>query len=131
MYPTAHDRFGITDQFGWQNTVAIRGGMTIEPHRRWTISAQYLNFWLASAADGLYNTSGSLLFRDSSGRSGTHVGEEFDVYTWYELNRHVNIGTGLGHIMAGSFIANSVSPSNYTYPYFAINFKDNGRSRSD
>jgi len=43
MYPTAHDRFGITDQFGWQNIVAIRGGMTIEPHRRWTISTQYLD----------------------------------------------------------------------------------------
>jgi hypothetical protein len=131
MYPTAHDRFGITDQFGWQNINAIRGGMTIEPHRRWTISAQYLNFWLASAADGLYNTSGGLLFRDVTGKSGTHVGEEFDVYTWYELNRHINIGTVIGHLMAGSFIARSASPSNYTYPYFAINFKDNGKSRSD
>lgn len=83
---------------------------------------------MASAADGLYNTSGNLLFRDPTGKSGTHAGKEFDVYTWYELNRHVNIGTGIGHLMAGSFIANSVSPSNYTYPYFAINFKDNGEA---
>lgn len=38
MYPTAHDRFGISDQFGWQNIKAIRAGVTVEPHRRWTVT---------------------------------------------------------------------------------------------
>src|SRR5207244_8931808 len=101
MYPTAHDRLGISDLFGWQNIAAVREGITIEPHRRWTISGQYLNFWLAAAADGVYNTSGGLLFRDTSGTSGTHIGEEVDFYTWYELNRHINIGIGIGHLMTG------------------------------
>jgi hypothetical protein len=131
MYPTAHDRFGITDQFGWQNIRAQRGGITVEPHNRWTLSAQYLSFSLASSSDGVYNTSGSLLFRDTSGKSGTHIGEEFDVYTWYELNRHVNIGTGVGHLMPGSFLARTASGFAYTYPYFAINFKDNGKDRPE
>ncbi|HLH31212.1 MAG TPA: alginate export family protein [Terriglobia bacterium] len=129
MYPTAHDRFGIADQMGWQNIRAARGGVTLEPHNRWTVSAQYLNFSLASARDGMYSTSGSLLFRDSSGRSGTHIGEEFDGYTWYELNRHVNIGGGIGYLLPGSFVARTASRSAYAYPYFAINFKDNGRDR--
>ncbi len=128
MYPTAHDRFGIADQFGWQNISAIRGGFTIEPHHRWTLSAQYLNFSLAAAADGLYNTSGGLIVRDSTGRSGTHVGEEFDFYSWYELNRHMNIGTGIARILPGSFLARTTSGASFTYPYFAINFKDNGKS---
>ena len=100
MYPTAHDRLGISDLFGWQNIKAARGGITIEPHRRWTISGQYLNFSLAAAADGAYNTSGGLLFRDSTGRSGTHIGEEFDAYTWYELNRHINVGTGIARFIS-------------------------------
>jgi hypothetical protein len=103
--------------------------MTIEPHRRWTVYGQYLNFSLAAAADSLYNTSGGLLFLDVSGTSGTNIGEEFDLYTWYELNRHINIGTGIGHLMPGSFLSRSASPSAYTYPYFAINFKDNGKTR--
>jgi hypothetical protein len=131
MYPTAHDRFGITDQFGWQNIAGVRAGITVEPHHRWTISGQYLNLSLASATDGLYNTSGGLLFRDPAGKSGTHIGEEFDVYTWYELTRHFNVGMGIGRLMAGSFLARSASGSNYTYPYFAINFKDNGKDRRD
>jgi Alginate export len=128
MYPTAHDRFGVADQFGWQNIVAERAGLTIEPRRRWTVTGQWLDFWLASATDSLYNTSGGSIVRDSSGKSGTHVGQELDAYTWYELNRHVNVGVGLGRIMGGEFLEKTTKGPNYTYPYFAINFKDDGKS---
>jgi Alginate export len=126
VYPTAHDRFGITDQFGWQNIVAERAGFTLEPRRRWTVTAQYLDFWLASATDALYNTSGGVIVRDPSGKSGTHIGEEFDAYTWFELNRHLNLGVGVGHLMPGTFLTRTTTGPTYTYPYFAINFKDNG-----
>ena len=129
MYPTAHDRFGITDQFGWQNIIAERVGLTIEPRHRWTVTGQYLDFWLASATDALYNTSGGVIVRDATGKSGTHIGHEADVYTWYELNRHVNVGVGLGHIFGGQFLEKTTKGPNYNYPYFAINFKDNGKSR--
>jgi hypothetical protein len=128
MY-SSHDRFGITDQFGWQNLKAARAGFTLEPRRRWSVTAQYLDFWLASATDSLYNSSGGSIVRDATGKSGTHVGEEFDVYSWFELNKHVNIGAGVGHIMPGSFLANTTKGPSYNYPYFAINFKDAGISR--
>jgi hypothetical protein len=129
MYPTAHDRFGITDQFGWQNIITERFGLTIEPRHRWTVTAQYLDFWLASATDALYNTSGGVIVRDTTGRSGTHIGQEADAYTWYELNRHVNVGVGLGYIFGGEFLKRTTKGPNYNYPYFAINFKDDGKSR--
>ncbi len=129
MYPTAHDRFGVSDQFGWQNIVSGRAGFTIEPRRRWTVSAQYLNFWLASATDSLYNTSGGSIVRDATGKSGTHIGEEFDVYTWFELTRHVNFGVGVAHLMPGGFLAATTKGPTYNYPYFALNFKDDGKSK--
>jgi hypothetical protein len=129
MYASGHDRFGITDQFGWQNLVAERAGFTLEPHRRWTVTAQYLNFSLASATDSLYNSSGSSIVRDATGKSGTHVGEEFDVYSWYEVSRNVSVGVGVGHIMPGTFLADTTKGPTYNYPYFAINFKDAGASR--
>ncbi len=129
MYPTAHDRFGITDLFGWQNIVAQRVGVTIEPRHRWTVTGQYLDFWFAQAKDGVYNTSGALIVRDTSGRSGTHIGKEYDAYTWYELNGHVNLGVGVGHLQGGEFLQKMTKGPNYNYPYFAVNFKDNGKSR--
>jgi hypothetical protein len=129
MYPTAHDRFGITDQFGWQNIVAERAGITIEPRLRWTVTAQWLDFWLASATDALYNTSGAAIVRDMTGKSGTHIGQEGDIYSWLELNRHFNVGVGVGHIWGAEFLERTTKAPNYNYPYFAINFKDDGTTR--
>jgi len=131
MYPTAHDRFGMSDQFGWQNIVAERGGVTLEPRRRWTVTAQYLGFWLASANDSLYNTSGGSIVRDATGRSGTHIGNEADAYSWFELNRHVNVGFGVGHIKPGEFLRATTKGPMYNYPYFAINFKDSGKKERE
>ncbi len=128
MYPTAHDRFGISDQFGWQNIKAIRTGVTIEPHNRWTLTGQWLDFWLASATDSLYNTSGGSLVRNALGTAGNHIGTEADFYTWYELNRHVNVGVGVGHIFPGQYLNLMEKGPNFTYPYFALNFKDAGKT---
>jgi hypothetical protein len=126
MYPTAHDRFGISDQFGWQNIKAARAGVTVEPHRRWTVTGQWLDFWLVSATDSLYNTSGGSIVRSTAGTAGTHIGQELDAYTWYEINRHVNFGFGVGHIFPGQFLTLTEKGPNFTYPYFAVNFKDAG-----
>ncbi len=126
MYPTAHDRFGISDQFGWQNIKAIRAGVTIEPHRRWTLTGQWLDFWLASATDSLYNTSGGSIVRNTAGTAGTHIGNELDAYTWYEINRHVNFGFGVAHIFPGQYLNLMEKGLSFTYPYFALNFKDAG-----
>ncbi len=129
MYPTAHDRFGIADQFGWQNIIAWRGGLTLVPHRRWSVTAQYLNLWLASGRDGIYNSSGGLLLRDATGKSGRHIGEEFDSYTWYEINRQVRMGAGVGRILPGEFIAKAGKGAAYLYPYFVVEMTDGKRVR--
>jgi hypothetical protein len=127
MYPTAHDRFGITDQFGWQNIIAGRVGGTVQPANRWSITAQYLDFWLASDTDGIYNTSGGLIARDTTGHSGSHVGTEFDIYTWYEINREIHAGVGVGHLLPAHFLQSVTKGAAYTYPYFAIEFLDGKR----
>jgi len=59
--PSAHDRFGIVDQFGWQNIQAVRVGATFEPYRRLSVTAQGLDFWADSPLDSVYNTSGGAI----------------------------------------------------------------------
>ena len=126
IYPTAHDRFGITDLFGWQNIEAVRVGTTIEPHRRLTFTAQGLDDWAASALDSIYNTSGSSIVFNKTDH-GRHLGAEIDGYSWYELNKHFNLGGGVGYFGGGQFLTNVTTSHSYTYYYFALNFKDNGK----
>jgi hypothetical protein len=128
LYPTAHDRFGILDQFGWENMQAIRAGVTVEPHHRWTVTAQGLNFWAVSALDAVYNTSGVAIAANAVAH-GHHVGAEGDAYTWYELNQHFNVGVGFGWFGGGSFLSHIATSHSYSDTYISLNFKDNGRSR--
>ena len=126
IYPTTHDRFGVTDLFGWQNIEAVRAGTTIEPHRRLTFTAQGLDFWAADALDSIYNISGGAIVNNKTDH-GRHVGAEIDGYSWYELNRHFNLGGGIGYFGGGQFLTNVTTSHSYTYYYFALNFKDNGK----
>jgi hypothetical protein len=126
IYPSAHDRFGITDLFGWQNIEAVRAGATIEPHRRLTFTVQGLDFWAADALDSIYNTSGSAIVTNKTDH-GRHLGAEVDSYSWYELNRHFNVGGGVGYFGGGQFLTNVTTSHSYQYYYFALNFKDNGK----
>jgi len=126
IYPTAHDRFGITDLFGWQNIEVVRTGTTIEPHRRLTLTAQGLDFWAADALDSIYNTSGGAIVNNKTDH-GRHVGAEIDGYSWYELNKHFNLGGGIGYFGGGQFLTNVTTSHSYTTYYFALNFKDNGK----
>ena len=125
IYPTAHDRFGVTDLFGWQNIESVRAGATVEPHRRLTFTAQGLDFWAADALDSIYNTSGSAIVTNKTDH-GRHVGAEVDGYSWYELNQHFNLGGGIGYFGGGQFLTNVSTSHSYTYYYFALNFKDHG-----
>ena len=129
MYPKAHERFGIEDLFVWQNIEAGRAGATINPRRRWSVTAQYLDLWLATAKDAAYNSSGGVILRDSIGKSGRHVGQEFDAYAWYEINREVHVGAGIGHLLPGEFIDKAGKGAVYTYPYFVIEMFDGKRVR--
>jgi Alginate export len=128
IYPTAHDRLGIADLFGWQNIESVRVGTTVEPHRRLTLTVQGLDFWAADALDSIYNSSGGAIVANKTDH-GRHVGAEIDSYSWYELNQHFNVGGGIAYFGGGQFLTNVTTSHSYTYYYFALNFKDNGKSR--
>jgi len=126
IYPTAHDRLGIADLFGWQNIESVRVGATIEPHRRLSFTVQGLDDWAADALDSIYNTSGSAIVTNKTDH-GRHLGAEVDGYSWYELNKHFNLGGGIAYFGGGQFLTNVTTSHSYTTYYFALNFKDNGR----
>lgn len=132
LYPTAHDRFGIVDLFGWQNIRAVREGGTLMPHSRWSVSGQYLDFWVDSTVDAVYNTSGGAIFHGNviPGTS-SFLGQEFDFYSWYEVNSHFNIGAGYGRFQGGSFLSQLTTGHVYPYSYIALNFKDHGPKKGE
>ena len=89
------------------------------------LSGAYNDWWLASATDGFYGASGAIVARDPSGRSGAHIGREYDVQSSYRLNRNLEFGAVLGYIRSCGFLLRTNHALSYTYPYVMLNYNIN------
>jgi hypothetical protein len=122
LYQNIHDHHGIADQIAWQNLKSVRSGVKFSVRRNWVLASAYNGWWLASANDAFYNSSGSIVARDPRGLSGTHIGNEYDVQTSYRVDRNLELGAGLGYIRSGEFLLRTNHAPSYTYPYVMMNY---------
>jgi hypothetical protein len=122
LYPNIHDHHGLADQVAWQNLKSVRSGARIALRRNWIAASAYNDWWLASDSDGFYNSSGTIVARDRTGRSGSHIGREYDVQTSYRPNQNLELGIGLGYIRSGDFLVRTNHAHSYTYPYVMLNY---------
>lgn len=122
LYPTPHDKYGLTDQVGWKNVyhVGLIGELRLA--KTLTLVLKGHDRWLASATDGLYNAGGTLLVRDPSGSSGRHIGKEVDFLLLWAMPPRVQLGGGIGHMFAGEFIKRTTPGSGYTFPYVMLTY---------
>jgi hypothetical protein len=106
----------------WQNLNSVRAGVRVTLRKNCMLAGAYNDWWLANAADGFYNASGSIVARDPSGLSGTHIGREYDTQISHRLNRHLELGAGAGYIRSGEFLIRTNHARSYTYPYVMFNY---------
>ena len=124
LYPTAHDRHGLSDQVGWRNVHHLRGTVELKPLPKWTVTPSYNLFWLADAHDALYNSQGNVVVaRVPDGSAGRWVGQELDIAAQYTLLRGTQIGAGFAHLFPGTFLQRATPEHGYSYPYLQISTK--------
>jgi len=122
LYPNVHDHLGLADQFARQNLKDIRYGARVWLRRDWIVAAGWNDYWLASATDGYYNSSGTIVARDPTGHSGNHISEEYDLQTSYRFDRNLEFGVGIGRVLPGEFLVKTKHPAAYTYPYLMMSY---------
>jgi hypothetical protein len=117
LFPSTHDKFGHMDLFGWRNIHAVRSVVTLGVTSALAVNFTYNNWWLASARDALYSSSGRSLARSATGVAGRHVGQETDVFATYKY-QHFTFGAGYGRLFRGEFIRKATPGVEPTYVYF-------------
>jgi hypothetical protein len=118
LYASNHDKFGHQDLFGWRNIHNLRGGAVYAMTKSLALNWLFVDSWLASRFDSLYNGSGKALARSAAGTAGRHVGQEFDFFGVYKYKRF-QLGAGYGYLRTGGFLRATtpgVSPS-YLYVF--------------
>jgi hypothetical protein len=117
LYPTAHGKYGLTDQVGWRNIHDPHIGLDLKPAGKLAITGGFHDYWLASARDGLYNSSSTLVARSADGSAGRHVGEELEVYGLYSVSKAISFGAGYGRLFTGEFLNRTTRGHDYNYAY--------------
>src|ERR1700722_17924940 len=102
LFPSAHDKFGVADQFVWSNILYTREGFQYRIRENLTLSTAYDSFWLASRHDGIY--SGGKIIIASNGSEGNHIGQEADIEGQWNPSRHTLVDFAFGHIFPGEFL---------------------------
>ncbi len=122
LYPSGHDKFGLTDQVGWRNIKDLRTGIEAKPLRKLTCSTTFHDYWLADARDGLYTATGAVVAKSPAGAAGTHVGEELDFQGIYKWNKAIQFGAGYGQLFTGQFLNKTTKGKDFSYPYFMTSY---------
>lgn len=84
LFASVHSVYGLADQVGWRNMRDVRSGFELFATRKLKIRADWNDFYLATAQDGLYNSSGAPTVLNRRATS-THVGMEADLQGLYQL----------------------------------------------
>jgi hypothetical protein len=118
MYPTPHDKYGLTDRVGWKNIHHYRFGAEYKPVPGWTFAANSHTWWLATTNDGLYNAPGALIARMPGAPS--HVGYELDVQAFHVFSKYVRAGGGYGHLFPGGFLKAAMPGRSFDFSYVMV-----------
>jgi hypothetical protein len=122
LYPTGHDKLGLSDQVGWRNIHNVRAGVEVRPTSKWLIAGSYHSWWLASVTDALYGASGAVVARSVSGAAGRLVGRELDGQVSYTYSSQLQIGGGYAHLIPGEFLKNTTPGRSYRAPYVMVTY---------
>ncbi|MEP6715694.1 MAG: alginate export family protein [Terriglobia bacterium] len=123
LYPSGHDKYGLSDQIGWRNMNDLRAGLETRPLKKLGVNFEYNDWYLASRFDAMYNSSGTALFRSSTGAAGSHIGQELDVIASLTIFKPLTAQAGFGHIFPGEFLKFVTPGRAYNFPYVMFTYK--------
>jgi hypothetical protein len=123
LYPTPHDKYGLSDQIGWKNIEHLRAGFEFTPIKGLPISTNYHSYWLADSHDALYNAASAVIApRIAGGAASRYVGQELDVQASRTLLPQLQVAGGYAHLFTGDFLKQSTPGASYSSPYVMVTY---------
>ena len=124
QYPSNHNAFGLTDEFGYQNIRQERINLDLGPSKNLTLlfQGEFLN--LVSQNDSLYTGSGSaFISAPAAGFASNAIGTGFDASGKYVFHDSYVVNVGVGHIFPGSLLLENKHGAAETLGYFSLTYR--------
>ncbi len=104
LFPFGHSYFAGLDTIGRENIRDFHLEYASFPFDWFRISGGFHMLALDSAKDALYSPSGSVVRQDTTGKSGTDVGNATNLNLQFHIDNHQMILISWSHLFAGTFI---------------------------
>lgn len=115
--------YGFMNLFFWSNIRDVEANFAISPSEKLSLSFDCHRFSLASKRDGWYLPSLVPNLRDTTGRSGTAIGTEYDLRFIYTLKKQLSILCGVSKLCPLDFIKLNLQKwSNANWYYIQATF---------
>ncbi len=114
LFGTNHKAYGNMDITGPRNLRIPRADFSFRPARTWTVTAEWLGYWLNEPADYFYPESAAPRTAFGYGRNpqfGSRVGQEVELLFDWRRSAREEVRFGYGHFAPGSYVRRSVASS--------------------
>ncbi|OYV05989.1 MAG: hypothetical protein CFE26_08695 [Verrucomicrobiales bacterium VVV1] len=82
-----------------ENIITAKARFEVQPHEKVRIDGGYSIYWLASDTDSFVNAK----LRDTTGNSGSSIGQELDFRIRVELDERIDLNVGYAYFLPGNF----------------------------
>jgi hypothetical protein len=121
------------DYFSWDNIHAPKARLEFTPYRNVRIDTGYNAYWLESETEAWNRAN----LRDTTGRSGSFLGHEFDIRMRHTLNPYAEWSLSYARFTPGDFTESqarlngpfSSEPSNFFYFEVSLNAFGDGKPK--
>jgi len=121
LYPRGN-YFTEPTPLGAQNIINVHPEVDWRPTKYLTFTLTPNFYWRESTNDGLYNAGG---FPEASGSYGDarYVGEETNLVSQWQINRHLTFTVSYDHFFAGDYAREIPGSTNFNYVATWLTFK--------
>jgi len=124
LYPSAHNVFGLTDLFGWQNIQQERINLDLNPAKNLTLLIQEGFMQVATRMDGVYSGSASETVKPPTGGfASDDIGKEFDASAKYVFHSYIVTNVGVGHFFPGTVMTENKHAAPQTIAYLSLTYR--------
>lgn len=103
LYPTGHAFFGLLDLIGRQNVQDISLGIGAKPLAKIKMQIEGHLFERAETSDAVYDAGGNQVVAGDAS-TAREIGQEIDATVGWQVDAHLLLSAGYGHLFAGSVI---------------------------
>ncbi|MDX1389796.1 MAG: alginate export family protein, partial [Acidobacteriota bacterium] len=128
ILPTNHLYYGYTDSLAFSNLIDLMVQLKLSPLPKLGVELAFHQFWLWTSDDFRYFGTGaferrSLGYGRSPSFGSNNFGQEIDFVMNYQVNKHLGLMTGVGHLFGGGVLSRNpgLPDEDVSWAFFQVN----------